>query len=314
VLAGVDARTSPRAFDAWLSELGSPLARLPAPPQVGFAYLRQLDVVGLVRAVRDLALGNFQRLFDRVHTHEVMAFHYTQVMLALSRYKHTRSELELEQLERSITHLLDVPVVPSLYKYYGMVAEIGTRLGKRVALQVHGDVRAALPRDTLYALHDALVHLIRNAVDHGLEPSPERVEHGKPAQGIIDVSCRDAGGALVLELRDDGRGIDPAKIVKKARELGLIDEARAAQLSPREAVELVFLPHFSTAGSVTDISGRGIGMDAVRDSLAKIGATLTIDSHVGRGTCFTITIARSTRQLPAVHASVPSEEEMRCRP
>jgi PAS domain S-box-containing protein len=313
LLSRVDARTSARAFDTWLGELGTPLARLPAPPHLGFAYLQKLDVLGLVRAVRDLALGNFQRLFDRVHTLEVMAYHYTQVMQALGRFKESRSELELEQLERSITHLLDVPVVPSLYKYYGMVAEIATRLGKRVAIQVHGDVRAALPRDTLYVLHDALVHLIRNAVDHGLEPSPERTGQGKPAQGIIDVGCRDTGSALVLELRDDGRGIDPAKIIKKARELGLIDENRAAQLSPREAVELVFLPHFSTAGSVTDISGRGIGMDAVRDSLAKIGATLSIDSQVGRGTTFTITIARSARQLPALHASLPNHEETRCR-
>jgi PAS domain S-box-containing protein len=292
LLGSVDARTTGVGFDRWGAEVGAHFSLFPPSPKQGLTYLKLLDVLRLATAFKELTAGNFQLLFDRVQTVEVMSFHFTQLQRTLADFKRDRSDASLAALESTIGKLLDVPVIPSLHKYYATVKEVAARLNKRVTLQVTGDATAALPRDSLYPLHDALVHLIRNSLDHGLELPDERRAAGKGEAGAIDIVCQEDAGIFTLEIRDDGRGIDPARVKQKARDLSLITAETAAGLSDQEALELIFLPHFSTAGNVTDISGRGIGMDVVRESLLRIGATLKLESQVGRGTTFSIALAQ----------------------
>lgn len=292
LLKRVDAHTQAISFDTWAVELGAPFSLFSHSPRLGLGYLKRLDILRLVNAVQELVLGNFQLLFERVQTVEVMAYHFSQLQRRLREYKQDKTEGSLDALEETIAQLLYVPVIPSLYKYSSMVTEIAERLGKRASLQLLGDTTTALPREHLYPLHDALVHLLRNGIDHGLETPEERTRAGKPERGTIEIECALSGDQVKLVLRDDGRGIDPFKVRQKALELKLISESTAVELSEEQLIDLVFLPHFSTARSVTDISGRGIGMDVVRESLLRIGAQMHVESRVGCGTSFSIFLPR----------------------
>src|SRR5581483_10811163 len=129
-----------------------------------------------------------------------------------------------------------------------------------------------------------LVHLVRNALDHGLESPDEREAAGKPRTGKVQIAARHAGGSVVIEVRDDGRGIDPKAVARKAAEKGLIDADSAEQMDMRGAVELLFTAGFSTAETTSDISGRGVGMDAVRAKIRELGGEVTLDSKPGFGT------------------------------
>ena len=134
------------------------------------------------------------------------------------------------------------------------------------------------------ALGDPLVHLVRNALDHGLERPDDRVAAGKPRHGTLEIAARHAGGSVVIEVRDDGNGIDPNAVARKALSLGMIDEEAAAAIDMRGAVELLFASGFSTAETTSDISGRGVGMDAVREKIRQLGGEVVIDSTPGQGT------------------------------
>lgn len=278
-------------LNKWASKLGAPLPVSTRPPYRSHTYLQRLDILRLAQAFRALGAGNYQLLFDRVETVEVMSYHFNKLKESITEYRQNRNESALDQLQQRIERLLDVPVVPSLYRYYAMVTEIAGRLSKDVSLHIHGSSTAALPRARLYALHDALVHMLRNALDHGIESRDERLAHGKPVAGIIDIECLVRGGGVTLILRDDGRGIDTVRLKQKAVENGLMSAEEAERMSENDARQLIFRPRLSTAATVTDISGRGVGMDAVREKLAEIGARIEVDSALGVGTRFTIHVS-----------------------
>jgi two-component system chemotaxis sensor kinase CheA len=164
-----------------------------------------------------------------------------------------------------------------------LVRDLSSKLGKDVELKLVGK-DTELDRTVVEALGDPLVHLIRNSLDHGLEPPADRVAADKPKTGVLEISARHAGGNVVIEVRDDGRGIDPAKVGARAVERGLITPDIAATLDARGAAELLFLPGFSTAEVTSDISGRGVGMDAVRTMIRELGGEVTLTSETGRGT------------------------------
>jgi two-component system chemotaxis sensor kinase CheA len=144
------------------------------------------------------------------------------------------------------------------------------------------------------ALGDPLMHMIRNAIDHGIEPAPERTKKGKTATGQLHVGAQRIGTQLVIELRDDGRGLDPAKLMRTAVERGVLSPS--VTLCDRDAFALIMRPGFSTAQVVSDLSGRGVGMDVVRDAVDKLGGTIDIDSRLGEGTTFTIRLPFRTHQ------------------
>jgi two-component system chemotaxis sensor kinase CheA len=163
------------------------------------------------------------------------------------------------------------------------VRDLQTKLDKQVELTLVGQ-DTELDRTVVDALGDPLVHLVRNALDHGLEPAAERTAAGKTATGTLEISARHAGGNVIIEVRDDGRGIDPATVARKAVERGLITAEVAEAVDGKAAAELLFHPGFSTADVTSDISGRGVGMDAVRTAVRELGGEVVLLSELGAGT------------------------------
>lgn len=180
-----------------------------------------------------------------------------------------------QELRDVVTRVRMVPVEAVFIRFPRLVRDLAARLGKQVELRLEGtDVE--LDRTVVDALGDPLTHLVRNALDHGLEPPDERVAAGKPASGLLELRARHAGAHVVVSVRDDGRGIDPAAVGEAAAERGLIDPARAAALDHAAAAELLFAPGFSTATATTDVSGRGVGLDAVRASVRALGGDVVL--------------------------------------
>jgi two-component system chemotaxis sensor kinase CheA len=189
---------------------------------------------------------------------------------------------ELQDLSMSMRM---VPLRPTFQKLARVVRDTATKAGKTVQFVTEGD-DVEIDRTMVDRLGDPLVHMVRNAVDHGVEPPQERTANGKPSLGVVRLHAYHASGNVVVELIDDGRGLHRDKIVKKAIEKGLIETDKG--MSDSEVFNLVFAPGFSTAEKVTDISGRGVGMDVVRRNLEAIRGRIDITSTPGSGTTFAI--------------------------
>jgi chemotaxis protein histidine kinase CheA len=165
--------------------------------------------------------------------------------------------------------------------------ELARRLGKKARVRIKG-AETELDRAILDGCKDPLLHILRNTIDHGIEAPPERVAQGKPEEGQIDIEAEQDGGSVVISVRDDGRGIDPEKVKQSALKKRILSEEQAARLTAEEAVELIFLPGFSTKDVVTDISGRGVGMDIVKRNVEALKGEVRVRSEVGKGTLVTL--------------------------
>ena len=181
------------------------------------------------------------------------------------------------------------PIHGAWAKLPRLVRDLARELGKEIELVVEGQ-ETELDRQVLELIKDPLTHMIRNAVDHGVEHPADRIASGKPATGRIALSARHEGGAIVIEMSDDGRGLNALRIRAKALAQGLITPAQADGMSDAEVRRLIFRPGFSTAQEVTNVSGRGVGMDVVRTNIEKIGGSIELQSSEGAGTLFTISI------------------------
>jgi two-component system chemotaxis sensor kinase CheA len=187
-----------------------------------------------------------------------------------------------------------------------MVRDLSAELGKQVLVDIEGgDVE--LDREMIEMIRDPLTHIVRNAVDHGIELPAERLKAGKREIGILAVSARQSGNQILIDIQDDGRGIDGRKLLEKAMAAGTIDEARAAQLSAREQLALIFEAGLSTAKQVTSISGRGVGMDVVRSNVERIGGIVEVDSKPGEGTRMTLRVPLTLTIIPALTVSVAGQ-------
>jgi two-component system, chemotaxis family, sensor kinase CheA len=204
-----------------------------------------------------------------------------------------------QSLQQLVMQVRMVPVESVFMRFPRMVRDIAAQLGKQVDLQIRGE-DTELDRTVVEALGDPLVHLVRNAMDHGLETPEERTASGKPAQGTLAISAEHAGGEVVIRVREDGRGVDPAKVGAMAAARGLIAPEAVAALTPEDAVELLFRPGFSTAEVTTGISGRGVGMDAVRTMVRNLGGDCVISSELGKGSTASIRLPLSLAILPAL--------------
>jgi two-component system chemotaxis sensor kinase CheA len=180
-----------------------------------------------------------------------------------------------------------------------VVRDLARQLGKEVRLDMEGK-DTELDKSIIEAIKDPLTHMVRNSVDHGIEQPDRRTKAGKAAEGRILLRAYHEGGKVTIELSDDGGGIDPARIRAKAQEKGVITAEQAARMSDREAVNLIFAPGFSTAEQVTNISGRGVGMDVVRTNIEKIGGSVDVVSRVGAGTTITVKIPLTLAIIPAL--------------
>ncbi len=200
-----------------------------------------------------------------------------------------RNVTQLSRITKELQHtamaLRMIPIKPTFQKMERLVRDLASDLGKKVNFTTSGE-DTELDRTVVEQIGDPLVHMVRNAMDHGLEPMAERVGKGKAEAGSVHLHAYHQGSNIVIELRDDGRGIDPEKIYKKAVEKGLV--ASGAVLTRDEILALIFAPGFSTAEKVTSVSGRGVGMDVVKRNIQKLRGIVEISSEVGHGSVFKI--------------------------
>ncbi len=184
-------------------------------------------------------------------------------------------------------------------KFPRLVRDLALACDKRVRLEMEGQ-ETELDRTIIEAIRDPLTHVVRNAVDHGIEPPGERRTAGKPAEGVLLLRAFHEGGKVAIEIADDGAGIDPQRVRDKALAAQVVTPERAARMTDHELLNLVFLPGFSTADRVTHFSGRGVGMDVVRTNVEKIGGTVDIESRKGRGTAIKLKIPLTLAIIPAL--------------
>ena len=191
----------------------------------------------------------------------------------------------LNDLQRSVMKIRMVPVDQLFRRFPRMVRDVSRQCGREVELDISGQ-DTDLDKGILDAIAEPLTHLVRNAVSHGIEPAEERRKLGKKPQGVIRLNAYHHGNQVVVEVTDDGRGIDTQKIRAKAIELGMTTPEEAARLTEAETLDFIFRPGFSTAEQVTEVSGRGVGMDVVQSVLHRLKASVSVETHPGQGTTF----------------------------
>ncbi len=207
--------------------------------------------------------------------------------------------LVVTELQEQIMKTRMQPIGNVFNKFPRIVRDLARTAEKQVQLRIEG-AETELDRSIIESIKDPLTHMVRNSIDHGIEPSEIRVQHEKPAVGTLVMRAYHEGGQVIIEIADDGAGIDPEKLKKKALEKELITEEQAAVMSDREALMLIFLPGFSTAEKVTNISGRGVGMDVVKTNIEKLGGTVELQSQLGKGTTVKIKIPLTLAIIPAL--------------
>jgi len=199
-----------------------------------------------------------------------------------------------------------VPVEAIFRRFPRMVRDLAGALGKEVELIIQGE-DTELDKTVAEQIVDPLVHLLRNSLDHGVELPTVRVERGKPARGTVRVEARQEGDNIVIEIADDGAGMDHNRIARKAIEKGVISQDQLATMSHREILDLIFLPGFSLAEKVSDVSGRGVGMDVVRSNMKKLNGAVEIDSELGKGSCIRLRLPLTLAILPVLLVTAAQE-------
>ncbi len=199
-----------------------------------------------------------------------------------------------------------LPVGKVFNKFPRMIRDLSRELNKKIELIIEGE-DTELDKSIVEEIGDPLVHIIRNSCDHGIEPPEERIAKGKPETGIIQLKAYNEGNHIVIQISDDGRGLDPEKLKQKALEKGLITEKEAQNMSDKEAYALIFKPGFSTASQVTNVSGRGVGMDVVKTNIEKLNGIIEIDSELGKGTTIKLKIPLTLAIIQALLVGVQEE-------
>ncbi len=240
-----------------------------------------------------------------------------ELVIARSRIVETLKKYNIKEVDESLAQLsritldlqnivMKIRMVPIAYvfnRFPRMVRDLAKQMNKEVNFIIKGE-DTELDRTFVEEIGDPLLHLLRNAIDHGIEPKEERIAKGKPPVGTIILSARHEGNNVVIEVIDDGRGIDREKVIKRAVERGLIDEARAATLPDEKVFELIFLPGFSTKDEVTEVSGRGVGMDVVKNVVESLNGSVSIESQKDKGTKVTIRLPLTLAIIQALLVKV----------
>lgn len=208
-------------------------------------------------------------------------------------------DMLVSDLQSAVMKARMQPVGRVFQKYSRLARDVSRQLGKDVELVIEG-AETEVDKSILEELNDPLIHLVRNAVDHGIETIPDRTACGKNPKGIVNLSARQTGDHIVIEIQDDGRGMRPEIIREKAVEKGLISAEEAGQLSVQESLQLIFLPGFSTKDQISDISGRGVGMDVVKTNIQRLNGRIEIQSEPGHGSTITILLPLTLAILPVL--------------
>jgi two-component system chemotaxis sensor kinase CheA len=208
-------------------------------------------------------------------------------------------DLLVGDLQNAVMKTRMQPVGRLFQKYPRVARDLARQLGKQVGLEISGE-ETELDKTMIEDLNDPLIHLVRNAVDHGIETPEERAAQKKPPASIVRLAAEQVGDHIIIQVSDDGRGMRPDVLRRKAVDKGLIDAETAANMDDQEALRLVFLPGFSTKDSVSSVSGRGVGMDVVKTNIQKLNGRIDIRSVVGEGTVFTIHLPLTLAILPVL--------------
>jgi two-component system chemotaxis sensor kinase CheA len=227
----------------------------------------------------------------------------------LSKLEHLREGLvQLErttrELQESVMRIRMLPIGSVFNRFPRLVRDLERKLGKQVRLELHGE-HTELDKTVMEKIGDPLVHLVRNAIDHGLEMPAQRKAAGKSETGQLKLNAYHEGGNIVVQISDDGAGLNHAAIVAKAQQRGLISAGQ--ELSDAEVAELIFQPGFSTAAQATDLSGRGVGMDVVRRNVRDLGGTVGVRSIAGKGSTFTIALPLTLAIIDGLVTAIGSE-------
>jgi two-component system, chemotaxis family, sensor kinase CheA len=205
----------------------------------------------------------------------------------------------LEELQKSVMKIRMVPVEQLFRRFPRVVRDVAKLRNKDIGVEMTGQ-NTDLDKSILDALSEPLAHVVRNAADHGIEPAPERLAAGKPARGTIRLNAYHEGDTVVIEVSDDGAGLDREKIVRRAVEQKIISPAEVERLSESEALQLVFAPGLSTADEVTEVSGRGVGLDVVKASLGPLKGSVEILTRLGKGTTFRLLVPLTLASIQAL--------------
>jgi len=210
-----------------------------------------------------------------------------------------------KEIQASVLGIRMVPVKTIFTKFPRMLRDLAKGSGKKIELQMVGE-DTEIDKSLIEELSDPLIHLIRNSADHGIELPEVRARSGKPETGTVVLRARHEGDSVLVEIEDDGKGIDPKIIRAKAVEKGILTAERGEQITDEEAINLIFLPGFSTAQKVTDISGRGVGMDVVKSNVRKLNGSVSVTSAVGQGSIFTIKLPLTLAIIDALLMASPA--------
>ncbi len=251
-----------------------------------------------------------ERLDTLMHLMGELVIHRTAVEAYTANIKSPELQHAVQNLTRSSQSLQSmvmqvrmIPVDVGFMRFPRLVRDLSNKLEKDIELDLVGR-ETELDRTVVDSLGDPLVHLVRNSLDHGIEPPDVREAAGKPRTGTLTIAARHAGGSVVIEVRDDGRGVDPQAVAGKALERGLIDTETAKHIDTKQAIELLFAPGFSTAEVTSDISGRGVGMDVVRTTIRELGGEVLMESVPGQGTSAQIRLPLTLAIVSALQVDV----------
>jgi two-component system chemotaxis sensor kinase CheA len=211
-----------------------------------------------------------------------------------------------DELQNASLRTRMVPIDNVFRKLPRLVRELSHQVGKEIEIDISGQ-ETEIDKTMIEHIHDPLVHILRNSLDHGIESTTQRIAAGKDPVGRIAVDARQQGDQIIVTIRDDGRGIDPERIRQKLVEKGIHTPEHAAALTRRELLETLFLPGFSTADKVNNLSGRGVGMDVVRTNLRRLNGSVEIESTIGQGTIITLKVPLTMAILPVLLVQVSDE-------
>ena len=265
--------------------------------------LRKLEYYASKKEIKDLRNtyidGFNEKLNDLAKMEE--DFKYTLDKFRTSYQLLTRVTNDLQETVMKIRML---PIAQTFNRFPRLIRDLSRDLGKEVKLEMSGE-ETELDKSVIEVLVDPLIHIVRNAMDHGIEMPEERIRSGKPREGIISLNASHNGNLIVIKISDDGKGMSPQKIFESAVKKGLV--SADAKLTERQMLEFIFAPGFSTASKVTNLSGRGVGMDVVKKSLDKINGTVGIETELGKGSTFFLRIPLTVAIIQALIVDAEKE-------
>jgi len=293
----VAAPVAPAAPAASVADAGAARAQREASAESSSVRVSIDKIDGLINLVGELVIT--QSMLDTFREGEIDAARMAVLENGLAQLaRHTR------ELQESVMGIRMLPIASVFNRFPRMVRDISQKLGKQVKLELIGE-QTELDKTVLEKIGDPMVHLVRNAIDHGLETPDKRRAAGKGDTGTLTLSASHRGGSIVVEVSDDGAGLNRDAIVAKAVQRGLITSAEG--MSDDAVAELIFQPGFSTAAVTTDLSGRGVGMDVVRRNVSDLGGSVVIRSTQGKGSVFTITLPLTLAIIDGLTAAVGEE-------